>query len=44
MPIRFGEVFERYEEIPFRQRLYTVEELTKRGEIGAGARLKGTLA
>ena len=29
VPIRFGEVFERYEEIPFRQRLYTVEELTE---------------
>lgn len=27
VPIRLGEVFERYEEIPFRQRLYTVEEL-----------------
>ncbi|MEX2447963.1 MAG: class I SAM-dependent methyltransferase [Solirubrobacterales bacterium] len=29
VPIRFGEVFERYEEIPFRQRLYTVEELAE---------------
>jgi len=29
VPIRFGEVFERYEEIPFRQRLYTTEELTE---------------
>ena len=28
VPIRIGEVFERYEPIPFRQRLYTVEELT----------------
>ena len=27
VPIRIGEVFERYEEIPFRQRLYSVEEL-----------------
>jgi SAM-dependent methyltransferase len=29
VPIRIGEVFERYEEIPFRQRLYTVEELSE---------------
>jgi SAM-dependent methyltransferase len=29
VPIRFGEVFERYEPIPFRQRLYTVEELVE---------------
>lgn len=29
VPIRFGEVFDKYEEIPFRQRLYTVEELTE---------------
>jgi SAM-dependent methyltransferase len=29
VPIRFGEVFERYEPIPFRQRLYTVEELAE---------------
>lgn len=28
VPIPFGEVFERYQPIPFRQRLYTVEELT----------------
>jgi SAM-dependent methyltransferase len=27
VPIRIGEVFERYEEIPFRQRLYSVDEL-----------------
>jgi SAM-dependent methyltransferase len=43
VPIRFGEVFERYEEIPFRQRLYTVEELT---EIYAsvGMRLANTFS
>ena len=43
VPIRFGEVFERYEPIPFRQRLYTVEELT---EIYAsvGMRLANTFA
>src|ERR1044072_9129421 len=43
VPIRFGEVFERYEPIPFRQRLYTVEELT---EIYAsvGLRLANTFA
>jgi SAM-dependent methyltransferase len=29
VPIRIGEVFEKYEEIPFRQRLYTVEELAE---------------
>jgi SAM-dependent methyltransferase len=29
VPIRFGKVFEKYEEIPFRQRLYTVEELAE---------------
>lgn len=29
VPIRIGEVFERYEPIPFRQRLYSVEELTE---------------
>ncbi len=43
VPIRFGEVFEKYEEIPFRQRLYTVEELM---EIyaSAGMRLANTFA
>ncbi len=43
VPIRIGEVFEKYEEIPFRQRLYTVEEL---GEIYAsvGMRLANTFA
>jgi SAM-dependent methyltransferase len=43
VPIRFGEVFERYEEIPFRQRLYTAEELA---EIYAsvGMRLANTFA
>jgi SAM-dependent methyltransferase len=29
VPIRIGEVFEKYEEIPFRQRLYTAEELAE---------------
>jgi SAM-dependent methyltransferase len=29
VPIRFGEVFERYEPIPFRQRLYTTDELAE---------------
>lgn len=29
VPIRFGEVFEKYEPIPFRQRLYTAEELAE---------------
>lgn len=43
VPIRFGEVFEKYEEIPFRQRLYTAEELA---EIYAsvGMRLANTFA
>jgi SAM-dependent methyltransferase len=43
VPIRFGEIFERYEPIPFRQRLYTVEELT---EIytSVGMRLANTFA
>lgn len=43
VPIRFGEVFEKYEEIPFRQRLYTVEELTEIYE-SAGMRLANTFA
>lgn len=43
VPIRFGEVFEKYEEIPFRQRLYTVEELTELyGSVGM--RLANTFA
>ncbi len=29
VPIRFGEVFEKYEPIPFRQRLYTTDELAE---------------
>lgn len=29
VPIRIGEVFEKYEPIPFRQRLYSVDELTE---------------
>ncbi len=37
VPIRFGEVFEKYEEIPFRQRLYTVEELTEIYDVGRHA-------
>lgn len=43
VPIRIGEVFEKYEEIPFRQRLYTAEELA---EIYAsvGMRLANTFA
>lgn len=43
VPIRFGEVFESYEPIPFRQRLYTAEELA---EIYAsvGMRLANTFA
>jgi SAM-dependent methyltransferase len=43
VPIRFGEVFERYEPIPFRQRLYSAEELA---EIYAsvGMRLANTFA
>ncbi len=43
VPIRLGEVFEKYEEIPFRQRLYTAEELA---EIYAsvGMRLANTFA
>jgi SAM-dependent methyltransferase len=43
VPIRFGEVFEKYEEIPFRQRLYTAKELA---EIYAsvGMRLANTFS
>lgn len=43
VPIRIGEVFEKYEEIPFRQRLYTVEELTEIYE-SVGMRLANTFA
>jgi len=43
VPIRFGEVFEKYEEIPFRQRLYTVEELTEIYE-SVGMRLANTFS
>jgi len=43
VPIRFGEVFERYEEIPFRQRLYTVEELSEIYD-SVGMRLANTFA
>ena len=43
VPIRFGEVFEKYEPIPFRQRLYTVEELTKLYE-SVGMRLANTFS
>lgn len=43
VPIRFGEVFEKYEEIPFRQRLYTVEELTEIYD-SVGMRLANTFA
>jgi SAM-dependent methyltransferase len=43
VPIRFGEVFEKYEEIPFRQRLYTVEELAELYE-SVGMRLANTFS
>jgi SAM-dependent methyltransferase len=43
VPIRFGEVFEKYEEIPFRQRLYTAEELAETYE-SVGMRLANTFA
>jgi len=43
VPIRFGEVFERYEPIPFRQRLYTVEELAE-VYASVGMRLANTFA
>lgn len=43
VPIRFGEVFEKYEEIPFRQRLYTVEELAGLYE-SVGMRLANAFA
>jgi SAM-dependent methyltransferase len=43
VPIRFGEVFEKYEPIPFRQRLYTAEELTELYE-SVGMRLANTFA
>jgi SAM-dependent methyltransferase len=43
VPIRFGEVFEKYEPIPFRQRLYSVEELANIYE-SVGMRLANTFA
>jgi SAM-dependent methyltransferase len=43
VPIRFGEVFERYEEIPFRQRLYTIEELSEIYD-SVGMRLANTFS
>lgn len=43
VPIRFGEVFEKYEPIPFRQRLYTVEELVEIYE-SVGMHLANTFA
>lgn len=43
VPIRFGEVFKKYEEIPFRQRLYTAEELAEIYE-SVGMRLANTFA
>jgi SAM-dependent methyltransferase len=43
VPIRFGEVFEKYEEIPFRQRLYTAAELAEIYE-SVGMRLANTFA
>ena len=43
VPIRLGEVFEKYEEIPFRQRLYTVDELSEIYD-SVGMRLANTFA
>jgi len=43
VPIRLGEVFEKYEEIPFRQRLYTAEELADIYD-SVGMRLANTFA
>lgn len=43
VPIRLGEVFEKYEPIPFRQRLYTAEELAELYE-SVGMRLANTFA
>ena len=43
MPIRFGELFERFEAIPFRQRLYSVEELAGLYE-SVGMRLANTFS
>jgi len=43
VPIRIGEVFERFEPIPFRQRLYSVEELSDLYE-SVGMRLANTFA
>lgn len=43
VPIRFGEVFESYEPIPFRQRLYTAEELAELYE-SVGMRLASTFS
>lgn len=43
VPIRFGEVFEKYEPIPFRQRLYSAEELAEIYE-SVGMRLANTYA
>jgi SAM-dependent methyltransferase len=43
VPIRIGEVFERYEEIPFRQRLYTAEELAEIYD-SVGMRLANTFS
>jgi SAM-dependent methyltransferase len=43
VPIRFGEVFEKYEPIPFRQRLYTAEELVEL-YASVGMRLANTFA
>jgi SAM-dependent methyltransferase len=43
VPILFGEVFKKYEEIPFRQRLYTAEELAEIYE-SVGMRLANTFA
>ena len=43
VPIRIGEAFERFEPIPFRQRLYTTEELVQLYD-SVGMRLANTFA
>jgi SAM-dependent methyltransferase len=43
VPIRIGEVFEKFEPIPFRQRLYSVEELASLYE-SVGMRLANTFS
>jgi SAM-dependent methyltransferase len=43
VPIRFGEVFDKYQPIPFRQRLYTIDELAEIYD-SVGMRLANTFA